>query len=401
MKKFAKMKTTILLTSAALLGLVGCSGGQGETPTPPVEEPPVVEEPTITVPLGSFVGEKGSVIPSVLSAEVGEVVTYTITPAKDYDLFDIKVNGKVVELNFDVGAGTYSFEWTVANEGMLFEPTFLHDDAIIVEGEVAVLNGDYDFYWIKGTPSSWSVSGADYEVYIDPALESISLPNWSGTEGVRVDLNVDGVVADQGIYTLPAQIIGAEGTSLTFDHNVRLAAASGEDLELNHLDVIFTTPVSGGNLFTSDVKTTLTDVNFVDGGEDDVKPLTSYTNFGDLTYFTAHNVNFGTLPMKFTHVGEVVLDGNVFGGALTIDQQVSGRSFKVINNDFSQISGPAIYISKEAGVTMTAVSEVSGNVFNDEAEFNVIHGDGVSYDSQFADSLLTITGAKVDNRIGR
>lgn len=281
---------------------------------------------------------------------------------------------------------------------MLFEPTFLHDDAIILENEVAELNGDYSFYWIKGSPSSWSVSGSDYEVYIDPELEKVVLPSWSGTEGVRLDLNVNGVVADQGIYTLPAEVVGA-GTSLTFDRNVRLAA-SGEVLELNYLDVIFTTPVGGGVLFTSDVPTTLDKVNFLDADPaDDVKVLESYTNFGDLTYFTANNVNFGALPMKLTHVGEVVLDGNVFESALTIDQDVSGRSFKIVNNDFSQISGPAIYVSKEAGVTMTAVSEISGNVFNEKATYNVVHGDGVSYDSQFADSLLTITDAKVDNRI--
>ena len=95
------------------------------------------------------------------------------------------------------------------------------------------------------------------------------------------------------------------------------------------------------------------------------------------------------------------LDGNVFESALTIDQEVSGRSFRVINNDFSQISGPAIYVSKDAGVTMTAVSEIVGNVFNPTATYNVIHGDGLSYDSQFADSLLTITDAKVDSRVGK
>lgn len=399
--KFKTMKTTlaVLLASGAMaLGLAGCGPEQGgETPTP---EPPI-EEPTITVNLGSYVGEKGSVIPSVLSAEVGEVVTYTITPAKDYDLFNIRVNGTAPELTYDTEKDIYTFNWTVVNEGMLFEPTFLADEAIITEGEVAELDGTYDFYWIRTNPVSWNVSGDGYEVYIDPSLEKVVLPSWAGTTAVQLDLNVNGVVADSGIYTLPSRVIGVEGTSLSFNRNVRFAVA-GEELSLEGFDINLSTPVSGGLLFTSDVPTTLSDITFLDADpEDDVAVLESYSNFGDLTYFNASNVNFGALPLKLTHVGEVVLDGNIFESTLTIDQGVSGRSFKVINNDFSQISGPAIYVSKETDVTMTAVSEIAGNIFNDKTSVNVVHGDGVSYDSQFADTLLTITDAKVDNHVNK
>ena len=398
--KFTKMKTTLAILLATMgLGLVGCAPEQEEVPTP---EPPVVEPAPVTVHLGSYVGERGSVIPSVLSAEVGEVVTYTITPEEDYDLFDIRVNGTTPELVYDAEADVYTFSWTVVNEGMLFEPTWLADEAIITEGEVAELDGTYDFYWIKANPgSNRNVSGEGYEVYIDPSLEEVVLPNWAGTKDVQLDLNVNGVVEDRGIYTLPDKVIGAEGVSLTFDRNVRLAV-TGEELSISDLDINFTTPVSGRNLFTTDVPTTLTNVNFLDADpEDDVEVLESYENVGDLTYFTATNVNFGVLPITLTHVGEVVLDGNVFESAFTIDQEVSGRSFKVVNNDFSQIKGPAIYVSKDARVTMTAVSEIAGNVFNPTATYNVIHGDGLSYDSQFADSLLTITDAKVDSRVGK
>lgn len=111
MKKFTKMKTTLAILASGLIGigLVGCSG-QGAEEVPPVEEPPVVEEPTITVPLGSYVGEKGSIIPSVLSAEVGEVVTYTITPARNYDLFNIKVNGNTPGLVYDAEKDVYTFD---------------------------------------------------------------------------------------------------------------------------------------------------------------------------------------------------------------------------------------------------------------------------------------------------
>lgn len=401
-----------------LVALAGCASAV-EEPTDPVIDP---VDP-VKVPLTSYQGEKGSILPSGgLMAEVGSTVTYTITPAKNYDLFELKVNGEMVDetnLAYDAVTDTYSWNWTVVeDESLLFEPIWLHDDAILTAGEQNVIvDGTYDFYWIRSKEVTYELSGGDYTLYYDPtdlkAEETIVLPNFNTVEcGVTVDLN--GYAAEVGVggvYNLPTSIIG-DGASITFTEPVRWEAQVNEEFNkvgLENVDFYFTKDVSaGGNLITSDVPVVIKNCGFstapsVLNLDEDADVLASYDGFGDLSNLDLRGSTFdGDLDFNFTHIGKVEMDGNVIEGTVNISQGVTGHHFNITNNDFTNltdgVAAPAIYISKEASANMNAVSKVGGNVFNAAAEYNVIHGAG-SYETQFADALIVFEGVKVKDLV--
>lgn len=398
-----KILLTSLITAAAAMVLAGCNGSEPTPdPVPPIEEPPVTETPA-TIAIAPYQGEKGTIIPSTLVAEVGADISFTITPAGDYDLFGLKVNGEALDfsnLTHDPVTDAYTWNTVAVEAGFLFEPDFIEEAAVIEAYEEAVvIDGTYERYWIK-SEGNWSLSQTEDLTHSTLMLDFedgedednlAALPAWNRIVGEVVTLNgatYTFVPAEEDGFkiALPLKISG----NYEFGNRGRfnLAALPEDGYQISDATFTFNeTVTSGGALFVgADAKLALSNVTLVNGAE--VKALESYDNLGDLSNLSISGSDLGGLPLALTHVGKVEVDHSTLG-PVVINQGVVGNYFSFTNNDFGGVDKKVspITLSKVSGVHMVGTSHIEGNSWNGN-EVNVINGDGLSYETMFTNTEL-------------
>ena len=401
-----KNKIKILFTTLVAAAAMVLSGCSETVPDPVLPEPPVTETPA-TIAIAPYQGEKGTIIPSALVAEVGADISFTITPAGDYDLFGLKVNGealKIDDLAYDPVTDAYTWNTTVAEAGFLFEPDFIEEAAVIEADENVVIDGTYSRYWIK-SEGNWALGQADltkttlmldFEDGNDDDV--LTLPEWNKVVGEVVSLNEAtysfapvGTSAFQ--ICLPLKISGNYEFGSRGRFNLAGLPEGVEAYEVSDATFTFNEAVtSGGALFVgADAKLALSNVKLINGVDVngvEVKALESYTNFGDLSNLSISASDLGGVPLALTHVGKVEVDGSTLG-SVVINQNMVGNYFSFTNNNFSGVDKKVspISVSKVAGVHMVGTSKIEGNTWNAN-DTNVVNGDGLSYKTMFTSTEL-------------
>lgn len=407
-----KTKMQILFTSLAAVAAMTLSGCSEPVPEVPPVEPPVTEPTTpTTIAIAPYQGEKGTIIPSALAAEVGADISFTITPADDYDLFGLKVNGEALDfsnLTHDPITDAYTWNTVAVEGGFLFEPDFIEEAAVIEDGEEAVvIDGTYSRYWIK-SEGNWSLGATEDLTHSTLMLDFedgededdlLTLPEWNRVVGEVVSLNgatYTFVPAEEDGFkiALPLKISG----NYEFGNRGRfnLAALPEDGYQISDATFTFNEAVtSGGALFVgADAKLALNNSTFVNGvneNGEEIKALESYDNFGDLSNFTISASDLGGLPLALTHVGKVEVDGSTLG-PVVINQNMVGNYFSFTNNDFGGVDKKVspISVSKISGVHMVGTSRIEGNTWNGN-DINVINGDGLSYETMFTSTELVFS----------
>ena len=401
-----KNKIKILFTTLVAAAAMVLSGCSETVPDPVLPEPPVTETPA-TIAIAPYQGEKGTIIPSALVAEVGADISFTITPAGDYDLFGLKVNGealKIEDLAYDPVTDAYTWNTTVAEAGFLFEPDFIEEAAVIEADENVVIDGTYSRYWIK-SEGNWALGQADltkttlmldFEDGNDDDL--LTLPEWNKVVGEVVTLN-DATYSFAPVGTsafqicLPLKISGNYEFGSRGRFNLAGLPEGVEAYEVSDATFTFNEAVtSGGALFVgADAKLALSNVKLINGVDVngvEVKALESYTNFGDLSNLSISASDLGGVPLALTHVGKVEVDGSTLG-SVVINQNMVGNYFSFTNNNFGGVDKKVspISVSKVAGVHMVGTSKIEGNTWNAN-DTNVVNGDGLSYKTMFTSTEL-------------